>query len=155
MQHEKQRVLSMKLVNQKQKFQAYYLLKLQALSVLFMFLILFAFYGLMAASGALLGAAISLIANLLCIRRMFKSSSLEAKELLGQFYLAETMKIGVTVLMFVIVYRFLTVNYLFLIVGYCGAQISFWVAPLVVGKTKPMKLNNLDSDAGQVLWVQE
>lgn len=141
----------MKQISQKQKREAYHLLKLQAISVLFFFVILFAFFGLHCAGAALLGASISLIANLLCIHRMFVSGSLEAQQLLGQFYLAEIVKIGVTVLMFFVVYKFIPVNYLFLIVGYCGAQISFWTAPLFFGKAKPMKLNNLDRDVEQVL----
>lgn len=140
-----------KLVGQKQKLQAYYLIKLQTLSVLLMFLVLFAFFGLTVAGTALLGAAISLIANVLCVSRMFKSSNFNPKNLLGQFYLAESIKIGVTVLMFAAVYRFLTINYLFLIVGYGGAQVSFWLAPLVASKFKSMEVNKLDSDAGQLL----
>ena len=116
-----------------------------------MFLVLFAFFGLTVAGTALLGAAISLIANVLCVSRMFKSSNFNPKNLLGQFYLAESIKIGVTVLMFAAVYRFLTINYLFLIVGYGGAQVSFWLAPLVASKFKSMEVNKLDSDAGQLL----
>lgn len=140
----------MKQIRQKQKNQAYYFLKLQAMAIGAIFIILFGFFGLHSSGAALIGGVISLLANIICAQRMFMGHTLEAKSLLDQFYLAEVFKIVVTVLMFVIIYRFISLNYLFLIVGYSCAQLSFWLAPLLTHKNL-FKLTNLDQDAGQML----
>jgi len=139
----------MKQISRRQKNHAYYLLKLQAKAVILLFIVLFALFGLHISIVALSGAAISLIANLICIQWMFGVHSLDAKMILGRFYLAEVIKMMLTTMMFLCMFIFLTEHHFFLIIGYCGAQIGFWAAPIVT-RAKSLRIIHHD-DVEQTL----
>lgn len=133
----------MAIVNQHQKNQVSSLVKLQAISVMILFIILFAFFGIYDSGSALIGSLISLIANFCSIQRLFAGNSYEPKKILGQLYIAEVLKVVITVTSFIIVFKYLSINYLFFIIGYTSAVFSFWVAPLLVHKIRPLKLNKI------------
>lgn len=140
----------MKTIGQNQKRQSYALLKRQAIFVLVICTIIFAFFGFRNASAALVGGLISVSANAICIYRMFRPQGVNIQRALGQFYTAELMKIISTVIMLVVCFKFTHVNYLYLLVGYAAAQSSFWFLPVFSRSLRNIGMREVNTDAGQL-----
>ena len=117
---------------------AYRLVGLQALVVVFI-AAGWLFGGLREALSALLGGAACVLPSLYFARRLFATTSArDAKKIVKAFYLGEIVKLALSAVLVVLIVMFIPVVILPLITGFIGAQLGFWLAPLVT-KTDAIK----------------
>lgn len=90
-------------------------------------------YGVVAARSALVGGCISIVPSILfSYKALAKWGASRMREVLGQFYIAEAIKLVLTAALFVVAAMLLEVSYLPLIVGFILAQLIFVVAPMIL-----------------------
>ncbi len=111
---------------------AYKLVALQAIVVLIASCIA-AVWGVKAAYSALLGGLICVLPNFVFARQAFaKAGARAAKEVVQGFYKGEALKIGLTILLFVIVLIWVPVKMGALFATYGVGVIAQWFAPVLI-----------------------
>lgn len=89
--------------------------------------------GIDAAFSAVLGGLVCLVPNAYFARKLFKHSGARAaRQIVNGFYKGEAFKLMLTVALFAMVFKFLSINPLVFFVAYIAAQMVFWFAPLIV-----------------------
>lgn len=110
---------------------AYRLVGLQALVVV-VIAVCWVFAGLREAGSTILGGAACVIPSLYFARKLFATTSArEAKRIIRAFYVGELVKLGLSVLMVVLILKFIAVAIVPFITGFVGAQFGFWLAPVL------------------------
>jgi ATP synthase protein I len=111
----------------------YRIVALQALVVIVFAGIVFSLHAFQAAYSVLWGGMICVLANLYFARKLFASTgALAANKILQAFYWGEAVKLTLTLFLFFIGFKFGSVIPLMLLMGYIVAQISFWLASLML-----------------------
>jgi ATP synthase protein I len=101
------------------------------------------FRGTQEACSALLGGGVSIIPTFFFARTLFKyQGARDAKCIVNNFYKGEFFKIFISVILFAVVFKLLTVNPLVFFASYILAHTMFWFAPLIFVN----KQNRLESD---------
>lgn len=89
--------------------------------------------GMNAALSALLGGLVSALPNALFILAAFKyHGARSAKQIVNSFYKGEALKIGLSILLFSLVFLLYTITPLIFFAAYILAQMVIWFAPLIV-----------------------
>ncbi len=116
---------------------AYKLIGLQALAVLAVSLIFFLAIGTQAGYSALLGGVISIVPNFVFATLAFRNAGASAaKEVLGDFFKGEALKLVLVIVLFWVVFNTLDVLYLPLFVTYALAIVLHWLSPLIFKSKK-------------------
>jgi ATP synthase protein I len=118
------------LTNKKQAYQIIYcqlgLTVLLALTVLL-------FKGAQNAMSALLGGLAYWMPTLLFVWRVFaRGGAQAAKQFLLLFVAGESIKLLMSGLLFVLVVKYLPVNLMYVLIGFVGAVIAFWIASMFI-----------------------
>ena len=109
-----------------------YQVKLSALSALLLAVFFALFSKISIAASVFLGGLIWFIPNIYFAYRLFIAiGSLPPKRMIKQFYLAEIIKILLSVFFIIIVISFFTVQAIPLFIGYLVTQFVFWLTPLL------------------------
>jgi len=92
-------------------------------------------FGPAAAQGAFLGGLICWLPNCYFAYRAFRyRGARAARQIVRSFYAGEAGKMGLTILMFTLVFIYVKpINALALFAGYAGVQTLNWIIPLAVG----------------------
>lgn len=78
------------------------------------------------------GGLVAALPNALFAKIVFKhQGALAAKQIAGSFYKGEALKIGFTVVLFTLVFRWVTIVPLLFFAAYIGVQLLIWFAPLL------------------------
>lgn len=111
--------------------QAYQLALLPVLAIAVIALGLVFFVGIKAAYSAMLGAGIWLLPNWYFIYKFFGGKSgYSAKELAGRFYQAEVIKLLLSIILFIVVIKYVNVLALFVLGAYILAQFIYLILVL-------------------------
>lgn len=86
-------------------------------------------WGGFAAYSALLGGLICFVPNLYFTIKVF--STHEPRQILNAFYLGEAVKLLLTVVLFMLVWRFLQTLPLAVLCGFIFTQLAHWCAPIL------------------------
>lgn len=88
--------------------------------------------GSKAAISALLGGAVTIIPNALFAKKLFKhQGARSAKKIVSSFYKGEALKIILSIILFVIVFKYISVLPHVFFTVYIAVQMMFWFAPLI------------------------
>ncbi len=119
------------------KSQAYKIWYLQLLGVLAVSALSF-IWGWQSAYSALVGGLVQLIPAWVLIQFGFRHAGARAaKKIVQNFFFGEFLKIFLTIILFVIVFKFIPVSIGFLFIGFGASLLMFWIAPVLV-KRKPL-----------------
>jgi ATP synthase protein I len=114
------------------KKQAYKIWYLQ-LSSVFVISLLSLFWGWQAAGSVMVGGLVQLIPAWVLIQFGFRHSGARAaKKIVQGFFFGEFLKIFLTILLFVMVFKFIPVSIGFLFIGFGASLLMFWIAPVLV-----------------------
>lgn len=103
----------------------------QAVVILILSVLLYFFIGKVVAFSFLWGGAICVIPNIYFAHKLFaKTGATATKQIIASFYISEIVKFIITVILFVIAFRYFTTNKLAIFIGYIVAQITFWLTAL-------------------------
>ena len=88
----------------------------------------------------LLGGAASVLPSLYFAQRLFATTSASAaKKILRTFYVGEMIKLALSSLLVLLILLFIPVAILPFVTGFVGAQLGFWLAPLLANKMNTLK----------------
>jgi ATP synthase protein I len=100
----------------------------QALITLLLALVALVVSGVQAAGSAVLGGAIGTGATFyMASRALTGSADDDGQAMLRRFYRAEVLKIGLTVFMFVVAFRFLPIAPLWMLGAYAATYAAYWL----------------------------
>jgi len=118
---------------EKTRITAYRQVLLAATSALFVSIILLIFSGFTASVSAFLGGVVWVLPNLYFAHKLFgQLGKIPPQHMVKIFYIAEGVKLALSVLFFVLIIKFLLfVAIVPLFVGYLVAQFVFWLIPLM------------------------
>jgi ATP synthase protein I len=93
--------------------------------------------GIVPAYSALLGGMVVVLANGCFTKQVFRYFGAQAiQQIARSFYLAETLKIAITVALLALLFNAGShISLLALLIGFSGAQLSVWLAPVLVNWT--------------------
>lgn len=108
------------------------LFRVQSVVMLVMATVVMLFADARAAKSLILGGLVSMLPTAYFAWRMFSiRGSSAAQNIVGRFYKGEVIKILLTVGLFSLVFKYLSVTPLFFFTGFVVAQLCFWFAPLI------------------------
>jgi ATP synthase protein I len=85
-----------------------------------------------AALSALLGGIVAILPNVFFARKLFQyRGARAAKQIVNNFYKGEALKIILSIILFVLVFRYTNVMPLVFFIVYITVQMMFWFAPLI------------------------
>lgn len=114
---------------------AYRIIVIQVLAVLAVGFFVFSIQGIQNAYSILLGGAACILPNLYFAHRfLYPNVARSYKRILISFFQGEIIKFGLTILLFWLMMRYLSVSFLSLFIGYFSAQVGFWIAPLLLSR---------------------
>jgi ATP synthase protein I len=91
------------------------------------------FWGIQASWSVWVGGLIQLIPGWVLIQFGFRHAGARAaKKIVQNFFFGEFLKIGLTLLLFVVVFKFISVSIGFLFLGFGVALLMFWLAPVLI-----------------------
>ncbi|WP_192954756.1 ATP synthase subunit I [Gallaecimonas mangrovi] len=113
--------------------QAYRLVARQALILLAAVIVITAGWGWQAGFSALLGALICVIPNLIFARIAFNQAGARAaRQVVTGFYKGEAVKLGLTILLFVIALKWAPIHMGALFAAYGVGVVAQWLAPVLI-----------------------
>jgi len=116
---------------------AYKLIGMQTVAVLIVSVIFFLANGSKDGYSALLGGVISIVPNFVFATLAFRNAGASAaKEVLGDFFRGEALKLILVIVLFWVVFNLLDVRYLPLFVTYALAIVLHWLSPLIFKSKK-------------------
>lgn len=111
---------------------AYRLVGLQA-AVVVVIALCWSVEGFFGVSSSLLGGLACVLPSLYFARRFFATTSArEPKKIIKYFYLGEITKLVFTILLVLLIILFIPVAIAPFITGFVGAQLGFWLAPILM-----------------------
>jgi F0F1-type ATP synthase assembly protein I len=114
--------------SKRRRFQKLFFLGLQILLTAGMALTCWLIFNQSTAYAVLLGGSIAVLGSLYMFARSFSQG--DSRQLLWAFYRAEMGKWLLTIFLFILIFKFLNVNFLYVFLGYLTAQSAFWIALL-------------------------
>ena len=88
--------------------------------------------GATAAISALLGGLVSIIPNAYFARKLFQyQGARAAKQIVNSFYIGEALKMGLTIALFILVFKLFHIIPLVFFSVFIVVQMVFWLAPLI------------------------
>ena len=88
--------------------------------------------GILAGRSILLGGLVSAIPNAYFARKLFQHQGAHAaRQIVSSFYKGEASKIGLSIILFALVFKCFTIIPLVFFAAYIMAQMVFWFAPLI------------------------
>lgn len=89
-------------------------------------------FGLHAGYSALIGGLVCVLANWIFVKKCFANKKvMDAKRILLSVYLGEIIKVLVSIVLFVLVFKFISIVVLPFFIGYILVQFMFWFSPLL------------------------
>jgi ATP synthase protein I len=114
------------------KTEAYALVFWQLIVVAGLALILFILQGMRTGVSTMLGGLAYCIPNFMFVSRVFaRTSAQEAGRFLAAFMAGEITKLFLSAILFVLIVKYLPVNFKFVLAGYVTAIFAFWVVSFV------------------------
>ncbi len=114
------------------KSEAYKLVFWQLFVVMGLALILFLFKGLQSGISSLLGGLAYCVPNLMFVWRVFSRTSAQAaRSFLVAFLAGEVSKLFLSALLFVLIVKYLAVDFKFVLAGYICAIMAFWLVSFI------------------------
>lgn len=114
---------------------AYRIIVIQVLIILATGLLVLSIQDIQKAYSVLLGGGACVLPNLYFAHRfLYPSMTRSPRRILSAFFQGEVIKFGLTVLLFWLMMRYLSVSFLSLFIGYFSAQAGFWAAPLLLSR---------------------
>jgi ATP synthase protein I len=114
------------------KTEAYALVFWQLIVVAGLALILFILQGLQAGISTLLGGLAYCVPNFMFVWRVFsRTSAQDARRFLVAFITGEVSKLFLSAIFFVLIVKYLAVNFKFVLAGYIAAIFAFWVVSFI------------------------
>ena len=111
--------------------EAYRIVYWQLILVAGLAVLLFLLQGLRSGLSALLGGLAYWLPTFLFVWRVFaRTSPRAAKQFLLLFIMGETAKLLLSAVLFLLILKFLPVNFLSVLIGFVGAIMAFWVSSL-------------------------
>jgi ATP synthase protein I len=103
----------------------------QAIVILIVSILLYFLSSKIVAGSFLWGGAICIIPNIYFAHKLFaQTGALAAKRIIASFYICEVVKFIITILLFIVAFKYFNTNKLAIFLGYIVAQIAFWMAAL-------------------------
>lgn len=88
--------------------------------------------GRVGAQSAILGGIVYILPNLCYARKLFQyQGARAAKQIINGFYKGEALKIGLSIVLFTLVFVVFNINPLIFFGAYVGMQMLIWFAPLI------------------------
>ncbi len=112
------------------KSTAYKVVLAQLCATLVVAALLWAIIGTAGGIAAAVGGVIGVIANLIFVRYVFSAAAVPASVIVRRFYIAETMKIILTAVMFLGAFLVLQLSFVPLLLGYGATLLVYWAALL-------------------------
>ncbi len=82
------------------------------------------------------GGAICIVPNVYFAHKMFAQTGAKAaKQIVASFYLCEVVKFIITIILFIVAFKYFHTNKLAIFIGYIIAQITFWFTALFRHRT--------------------
>lgn len=93
--------------------------------------------GATSAISAIAGGLVCVIPNALFIKQLFwHNGARAAKQIVNNFYKGEALKLVLSMALFTMIFKFITINPLVFFVAYIAVQMVFWFAPLIIVNKK-------------------
>lgn len=109
------------------------LLFIQLSMTIFFSILAFFLSGKVASISAMLGGVLYVIPNACCARQLFKHQGARAaKKIVNGFYKGEALKIGLSIILFTLVFVFIKISPLVFFSVYVGMQAVVWFAPFIL-----------------------
>ena len=116
--------------NQQALLSAYRLSLLQISFVVFIAVALALFFGRLTGLSFFYGGLVNLLPSLYFAKKMFQyRGARNAQKIVKGFYRGEAVKIIVTIALFAVIFKFMSIEPVVFFSGFIVAQLSFWVAP--------------------------
>ncbi len=94
---------------------------------------LWLFEGGKPAYSALLGGMTCVLSNAYFAKKLFSVTGAQAaQKIVANFYIAELVKVLITIILFIICFKFLAISALPFFLTYIIAQMAFWLAPFLM-----------------------
>ncbi len=98
-------------------------------------LVAFLVSGGIASLSAVLGGLVSALPNAIFARKLFQYQGAHAaKKIVNGFYKGEALKLGLSIVMFMLVFKYCKIMPLVFFITYIVAQMVIWFAPLFFNK---------------------
>ncbi len=111
----------------------WYFLALQQAAVLCIAAVVVCFLGLKAGFSCVVGGMVSVLPNAYFAKMLFKHHGARAaRQIVNSVYKGEAMKLLLTVTLFALVFRYVSVNPLIFFASYIAVQMMVWFAPLMM-----------------------
>jgi len=111
--------------------KAYKLIYLQIAVVLLLFFGFWLFKNIQAGYSAILGGLACVIPSIYFVRKLFSSYQRSPQKIVLDFYVAEFIKLFLSSILLVLIFKFLPVKLVALVSGYIGAYLAIWLVPLI------------------------
>lgn len=109
---------------------------IQAIVIICITLSLYLFGKQLIAFSFFWGGLICILPNLYFAHKLFsKTGAQAARQIIASFYISEVVKFIITVLLFIVAFKYLHINKLALFIGYIVAQFAFWFTALFRHRT--------------------
>lgn len=116
---------------------ALWALIVQAVSIVFLSVVVAGFSSFTAASSWFVGGLICILPTILLYRRVFAHfGATKAKAIVKAFYFGEALKFILTGVGFVAAFQIPWIQPLWLFFGFLAAQAAFWLAPIMISLRK-------------------
>ncbi len=103
----------------------------QIIVIILLSLLLYFLWNLVVAFSFFWGGAICIIPNIYFAHKLFAQTGAKAaQQILASFYLCEIVKFVITIILFIVAFKFFHTNKLAIFIGYIVAQVTFWFTAL-------------------------
>jgi ATP synthase protein I len=111
--------------------QAYKLIILQNTVVIILGVICLIASGSRAAYSAILGGLACILPSIYFVRKFFSSRDRSTAKIMFDFYLGEFLKLFLSAILLILIFKFIPVKLIALISGYILANLANWLMPFV------------------------
>ena len=111
--------------------QAYKLIYLQIAVVVLLFCCFWVFKNIQAGYSVILGGLACVIPSIYFVRKLFSSYRRSPQKIVMDFYVAEFIKLFLSAILLVLIFKFVPVKLVALVSGYIGAYLAIWLVPLI------------------------
>ncbi len=106
---------------------------LQIIVVLLLFFCFWIFKNIKAGYSVILGGLACVIPSIYFVRKVFSSDTRSPQKIVFDFYLAEFIKLFLSAILLVLIFKFLPINLVPLVIGYIGGYLAIWLMVIFVG----------------------
>jgi ATP synthase protein I len=111
--------------------QAYKLIYAQIAVILLLFFCFWLFKNIQAGYSAFLGGMACVIPSVYFVKKVFSSYKRSSQKIVLDFYLAEFIKLFLSAILLVLIFKLLPVKLVALVSGYISAYLAIWLMPLI------------------------